>query len=158
MSPNTASGNKTSARQRSNTKQEKAYGKDFRIGDIIDFTQQKVKDQANLYLIRDIQIVLDFSGKQNKVEKQDKKLPDIEIKFKVHPIIQSYSSKAFPEAEQALKYINENIEADYALDKNSTVCLFEIGQREIKDDRLDFGHLVQTFQQVQKSFQMKYAK
>lgn len=72
-------------------------------------------------------------------------MPDIEIKFKVHPIIQSYSLKAFPEAEQALKFINENIETDYALDKNSIVCLFEIGQREIKDPRLDFEHLVQTF-------------
>lgn len=33
-------------------------------------------------------VVLDFSGKKPKVEKIDEKLPDIDIKLKVHPIIQ----------------------------------------------------------------------
>ena len=55
---------------------------------------------------------------------------------------------AYPESKDALDFINKNIEPEYALDKNSTVCLFEIGNREINDDRLDFENLVNSFQQI----------
>ena len=91
-------------------------------------------------------VVLDFSGKKPKVEKVDDKLPDIDIRFKVHPIVQLYSIGAFPEAKTALKTINEKIEPDYKLDKNSLVCLFEIGNRKIKDDRLEFENIINQFQ------------
>lgn len=91
--------NKSNIRKQT-TEQPKSYGKDFRIGDIIDLTQQKQKDKANLYLIYEILVSLDFNGK-NKTEKVDDELPDVDIKFKVHPIIQSYTIKAFPEAQRA---------------------------------------------------------
>lgn len=100
--------------------------------------------------------MLDFSGKKSKIEKQDKTLPDIDIKFKVHPIIQAYSMSAYPESKDALKFINEKIESEYALDKNSNVCLFEIGGREINDSRLKFENIVNSFQQIQKSYQMLF--
>lgn len=63
---------------------------------------------------------------------------------------------AFPEAEKALKTINEKIEPEYKLDKNSLVCLFEIGNRKIEDDRLEFENIIESFSQVQKSYQMKF--
>ena len=43
-------------------------------------------------------VSLDFSGK-GKTDKVDDELPDIDIKFKVHPIIQNYTMTAFPESE-----------------------------------------------------------
>jgi hypothetical protein len=43
--------------------------KEFRVGDIIDFSYNKVRGYANLYLIREILIKLDYSGKPSKIEK-----------------------------------------------------------------------------------------
>jgi len=43
--------------------------KEFRVCDIIDFTFYKTKGFVNLYLIREILIKLDFSGKPSKIEK-----------------------------------------------------------------------------------------
>lgn len=143
--------NRTSNVRKGN--ESKSYGKDFGIGDIIDLTQQKLKDKANLYLIYEIVVSLDFSGK-GKTDKVDDELPDIDIKFKVHPIIQNYTMAAFPESEGAQEYIQTNIDDEYALDKNSLVCLFEIGNRNINDERLIFENFVMNFQQVQKSFQL----
>ena len=62
--------------------------KEFRVCDIIDFTFNRKKEWANLYLVRDILVRLDFSGKESKIEKQDESLPDIDIVFKTHPVIQ----------------------------------------------------------------------
>lgn len=56
----------------------------------------------NLYLIYNIKISLDFSGKNNRTEKIDKDLPDIIIKFKTHPIINYYNQLNFSEARKAL--------------------------------------------------------
>ena len=89
---------------RSKANESKSYGKNFGIGDIIDLTQQKRKDKANLYLIYEILISLDFNGNGN-TDKVDDELPDIEIKFKVHPIIQNYTQEFFKESLTAEKYI-----------------------------------------------------
>jgi hypothetical protein len=75
----------------------------------------------------------------------DDELPDIDIKFKVHPIIQSYTMKAFKESIVAQEYIRKNIDDEYILDKNSIVCLFEIGHRNIEDERLEFENFVMNF-------------
>ena len=73
-------------------------------------------------------------------------MPDISINFKTHPIVNYYNQHNFKESISALKCINENIESDYKFDKNSNVCLFELGYRELKDDRLDFENFVMNFQ------------
>jgi len=88
---------------------------------------------------------LDFSGKNNVTEKLDKDLPDIFIKFKTHPIINYYNQKNFTDSEIALKYINDKIDSEYKFDKNSNVCLFELGYRDLKDERLEFENLVMNF-------------
>jgi hypothetical protein len=62
-------------------------GKDFRVCDIIDFGFQKKAGLPERYLIRGIRITLDFSGENSKIEKQDEELPDIDIVFKVHPLV-----------------------------------------------------------------------
>ena len=136
-------GNKSNIRKKT-IEQLKSYGKDFRIGDIIDLTQQKQKDKPNLYLIYEIVVSLDFNGK-NKTDKVDDELPDVDIKFKVHPIIQNYTMKAFKESQKAQDYILKHIDEEYVLDKNSIVCLFEIGSRKIPDDRLVFENFVMNF-------------
>lgn len=51
-------------------------------------------------MIYEIIVSLDFNGK-NFTEKVDEELPDIIIKFKVHPIIQSYTMNAFEESIKA---------------------------------------------------------
>ena len=109
-------------------------------------------------MIYDIQITLDFSGKKNITEKIDKDLPDISINFKTHPIVNYYNQINFKQSTDALKYINENIDSEYKFDKNSNVCLFELGYRGLKDDRLEFENFVMNFQQVQKSYQIDYLK
>jgi hypothetical protein len=43
--------------------------KEFRVCDIIDFSFYKQKGFVNLYLIREILLRLDFSGKESKIEK-----------------------------------------------------------------------------------------
>jgi hypothetical protein len=43
-------------------------------------------------------VKLDYSGKPSKIEKQDETLPDIEIIFKTHPIIQRSTAGSFPES------------------------------------------------------------
>lgn len=96
-------------------------------------------------MIYEILVSLDFNGK-GKTDKVDDELPDIEIKFKVHPIIQNYTMKAFRESIIAQDYIQTHIDEEYALDKNSLVCLFEIGNRNIVDDRLQFENFVMNFQ------------
>ena len=90
--------------------------KDFRVCDILDFTYAKEKKMPNLYLIREICINLDFSGNYNKIEKEDETLPDIEIFFKIHPIIQKMHLSQFPEAKVALDIIQKKIDDTFALD------------------------------------------
>jgi len=85
------------------------HDKNFKICDIIDFTYNRNKHHPNLYLIREIIIILDFSGKQ-KIEKQDESLPDIEINFKTHPLIQRGNLNNFKEAKVAVDEIKKNID------------------------------------------------
>ena len=156
VSPNTGGKSKSQPRRANSRTIE--YGKNLRVGDLLDLTQQKKKDKANMYLIREIKIVLDFNVDPIRTpiltEKYEEDLPWVHLSFKVHPVIQLYSLAAFPNAVEALKLINETIEPDYKLDKNSIVCLFEIGGSDVDDSRLEFGDLLKSFQQVQKSFQM----
>lgn len=66
--------------------------KDFNTGDIIEFTgSTKHKKMSNHYLVRNITVSLDYSKKKDvksSVEKQDDTLPDVDITFGVHPIVQ----------------------------------------------------------------------
>jgi hypothetical protein len=66
----------------------KATDKDFRIGDIIEFTS-KVKGRPNLYLVREIVVLFEFGARElSTIEKQDASLPDINIVIKTHPLVQ----------------------------------------------------------------------
>ena len=65
ISDNSYESKKDSKRMKSNT----PSGKDFRVCDIIDFSYNKKKHIPNQYLIRRIEIKLDFSGKINRIEK-----------------------------------------------------------------------------------------
>jgi hypothetical protein len=61
--------------------------RDFSECDLIEFnTGLRQKDLPSLYLIREIILTLDYSGKKNQTEKQDETLPDIDIQFKTHPV------------------------------------------------------------------------
>ena len=113
--------------------------KDFRVCDLIDFTFHKQRGKVNLYLIREIQIKFDYSGKTDgKLEKLDDSLPDIEIKFKVHPIIQKSTATNYQESNEALDLIQATIDEDFNLDNHGLVGLFEIGHRKEEDERLHF--------------------
>ena len=100
-------------------------------------------------------IEFDMSGKQadDKFnEDKDQKLPNIYIKFKVHPVIQHYCIDTYKEAKVALEVIRKEIEPDYDLKKHSIICLFEVGNRKIDDKRLDFESICTAFGNVQKSY------
>ena len=110
--------------------------KEFRVCDIIDFTFNKHKEHPHLYLIREVLIRLDYST--SKIEKQDETLPDIEIIFKTHPIIQKSTQNLFPESKIAIDIIKEKIDENFILDNHGFIGIFETGQRKIVDKRLDF--------------------
>ena len=113
--------------------------KDFRVCDLIDFTFHKQRGKVNLYLIREILIKFDYSGKTDgKIEKLDDPLPDIEIKFKVHPIIQKTTTQNYQESFHALDVIRDTIDPEFNLDNHGVVGLFETGHRKHEDDRLEF--------------------
>ena len=65
ISDNSYESNKKSSRAKGST----PSSKDFRVCDIIDFSYNKKKNIPNQYLIRRIDIKLDFSGKINRIEK-----------------------------------------------------------------------------------------
>ena len=46
--------------------------------------------------------------------------------------------QSFHEATQAIETIKEKIDPDFVLDLHGNICLFEIGGREVKDERLNF--------------------
>ena len=41
-------------------------------------------------------------------------------------------------ANDAIKEIQENIDENFSLDMHGNFCLFEIGGKRVKDDRLNF--------------------
>ena len=118
--------------------------KDFRVCDLIDFTFHKQRGKVNLYLIREILIKFDYSGKTDRIEKQDDTLPDIEIKFKVHPIIQKSTTNNYEESLTALQHIQDTIDPDFNLDNHGVVGLFETGHRKEDDERLHFENFAQS--------------
>jgi hypothetical protein len=118
--------------------------KDFRVGDLIEFTGQlKKKEFTNLYMVRQILVEFNFSPESKKIEKEDETLPDVIIEIKVYPVVQEKTLKLFPEANKIIKVITDQVCPDYQLDKQGNICLFELGYRygkniEETDTRLEF--------------------
>ena len=84
--------------------------KHFRVGDLLDFAQWARVDQANLYLIRDIVLVLDYGRIIDG-------LPHIVFKFVGNPVVTQSSAHAFPQVSTALAYIHEHCDRDYRLEE-----------------------------------------
>lgn len=112
--------------------------KSFSMGDILEFGGAKQKNQPNIYLIRRIEVIFDFSeNDESKIDKMDESLPDLIINIKVHPVFHKSTIEKFPEAKQGLAAI-QKINPHYKLDKMGIICIFETGNRPINDPRLTF--------------------
>ena len=56
--------------------------------------------------------------------------------------------ESFKEATIAIETIKEKIDKEFALDLHGNICLFEIGGREVKDERLNFELFMHNLQQT----------
>ena len=81
-------------------------------------------------------------------------MPDIEIEFKVHPILnmKNLQNPIFKEAKIAADIISQKVDQEYILDHKGSICLFEIGKRPISDNRLEFEKFVYNLSNIQKSY------
>jgi len=109
-------------------------------------------------MIRDLILEFNFdlnkkgTQSESKVEKQDDTLPDISVVIKTFPVVQKNNLAHFPEANTALKIIQDEIDEDYKLDHQGCICLFEMGYRDIKDPRLEFEKFLHNLTHISKSF------
>ena len=82
------------------------------------------------------------------MDKLDDTLPDIDIKFKVHPIIDKSTYGNYKESQQAIKVIQDTIDPNFSLDNHGYIGIFETGHRKEEDERLLFENFANTLQQI----------
>ena len=75
-------------------------------------------------------------------------MPDIEIIFKTHPIVQKSNLISYPEAQQALDIIKDKMDENFVLDNHGYIGVFEVGHRVNNDKRLEFETFVTFLQQI----------
>lgn len=86
-------------------------------------------------------ITLDFRGEGK---------PDIDVKFKTHPIIRKCDMRTFSQSKLAFKKIKKDISSTFHVNPN-IIGLFEIGYRILHDERLEFSKFLQNMSTIEVS-------